>query len=258
MVFSQPSDIWLSSVLLLDHKTPGLSCFTHLSHDVQLKDGSFLFSLSPCGLPWLRAWGHKLALITAIVPFIHPQLSWTVRVKTSRRLSHSSVPLFFYILKTPSVFKNTITKFCVCDIRCSSIYIFSFVLWWHQRWHQSSIKGRSTSCFIWPCVCFTLQSLIFLACVSAIGLGLSLLVLSVYLTCLFRCQRKEDEEVKRPETCCVTWVAVITGLVIWWVKSRLCFVSTGACVVLYVMTDFIHSLPLVNNNAFVNTNTFSL
>uniref|UniRef100_A0A9J8C6Y7 Protein tweety homolog n=1 Tax=Cyprinus carpio carpio TaxID=630221 RepID=A0A9J8C6Y7_CYPCA len=58
------------------------------------------------------------------------------------------------------------------------------------------------------------QSLIFLACVSAVGLGLSLLVLSAYLTCLCCCRREEDEEVKRPNTCCVTWAAVITGLVI--------------------------------------------
>ncbi|KTG37629.1 hypothetical protein cypCar_00001643 [Cyprinus carpio] len=59
------------------------------------------------------------------------------------------------------------------------------------------------------------HSLIFLACVSAVGLGLSLLVLSAYLTCLCCCRREEDEEVKRPNTCCVTWAAVITGLVIW-------------------------------------------
>ncbi|XP_043084480.1 protein tweety homolog 2-like [Puntigrus tetrazona] len=58
------------------------------------------------------------------------------------------------------------------------------------------------------------QSLIFLVCVSAVGLGLSLLVLSAYLTCLCCCRREEDEEVKRPDTCCVTWAAVITGLVI--------------------------------------------
>nr|XP_055043399.1 protein tweety homolog 2-like isoform X1 [Misgurnus anguillicaudatus] len=58
------------------------------------------------------------------------------------------------------------------------------------------------------------QSLIFLACISAIGLGLSLLVLSVYLTWLCCCRRVEDEEVKRPDTCCVSWAAVITGLVI--------------------------------------------
>uniref|UniRef100_A0A3B5LTT4 Protein tweety homolog n=1 Tax=Xiphophorus couchianus TaxID=32473 RepID=A0A3B5LTT4_9TELE len=58
------------------------------------------------------------------------------------------------------------------------------------------------------------QSLIVLACASAIGLALSLLTLAVYLVCLFCCRRSLDEETKRPDTCCVTWVAVITGLII--------------------------------------------
>lgn len=61
------------------------------------------------------------------------------------------------------------------------------------------------------------QSLIFLACVGAVGLGLSLLVLAVYLVCLCCCRRDIDEDTKRPDTCCVTWAAVITGLIIWWV-----------------------------------------
>uniref|UniRef100_A0A3Q3WQ09 Protein tweety homolog n=1 Tax=Mola mola TaxID=94237 RepID=A0A3Q3WQ09_MOLML len=57
------------------------------------------------------------------------------------------------------------------------------------------------------------QSLLCLACVGAIGLGLSLLVLVAYLLCLCCCCCKDiDEDTKRPETCCVTWVAVITGL----------------------------------------------
>lgn len=59
------------------------------------------------------------------------------------------------------------------------------------------------------------QSLIFLACVGAVGLGLSLLVLAVYLVCLCCCCRNVDEDSKRPEACCVTWVAVVTGLVLW-------------------------------------------
>ncbi|KAM3863555.1 protein tweety homolog 2-like [Diretmus argenteus] len=58
------------------------------------------------------------------------------------------------------------------------------------------------------------QSLIFLACVGAVGLGLSLLVLAVYLSCLYCCRRDLDEETKRPDACCVTWAAVITGLII--------------------------------------------
>ncbi|XP_047428805.1 protein tweety homolog 2-like [Mugil cephalus] len=58
------------------------------------------------------------------------------------------------------------------------------------------------------------QSLAFLACVGAVGLGLSLLVLALYLVCLCCCRRDMDEETKRPHTCCITWVAVITGLII--------------------------------------------
>ncbi|XP_039680505.1 protein tweety homolog 2-like isoform X3 [Perca fluviatilis] len=58
------------------------------------------------------------------------------------------------------------------------------------------------------------QSLIFLACVGAVGLGLSLLVLTVYLVCLCCCRRDLDEDTKRPDTCCLTWSAVITGLII--------------------------------------------
>ncbi|XP_058232200.1 protein tweety homolog 2-like isoform X2 [Hemibagrus wyckioides] len=58
------------------------------------------------------------------------------------------------------------------------------------------------------------QSLIFLACIAAVGLVLSLLLLGIYLSCLCFWHRKEAEETKRPDTCCFTWAAVITGLVI--------------------------------------------
>ncbi|KAM8825186.1 protein tweety homolog 2-like isoform 1-T1 [Synchiropus picturatus] len=58
------------------------------------------------------------------------------------------------------------------------------------------------------------QSLIILACVGAIGLCLSLMVLVVYLLCMCCCRRDVDEDTKKPHTCCVTWTAVITGLVI--------------------------------------------
>ncbi|MCI4385092.1 hypothetical protein PGIGA_G00046390 [Pangasianodon gigas] len=58
------------------------------------------------------------------------------------------------------------------------------------------------------------QSLIFLACMAATGLGLSLLLLGIYLSCLCFWRREEAEETKRPDTCCITWAAVITGLVI--------------------------------------------
>lgn len=59
------------------------------------------------------------------------------------------------------------------------------------------------------------QSLIVLACVGAVGLGLSLLILAVYLVCLCCCRKEIDEDTKRPDTCCITWAAVITGLIIW-------------------------------------------
>lgn len=59
------------------------------------------------------------------------------------------------------------------------------------------------------------QSLIILACVGAVGLVLSLLVLAVYLVCLCCSRRETDDDTKRPNTCCVTWAAVITGLIIW-------------------------------------------
>ncbi|XP_061606101.1 protein tweety homolog 2-like isoform X1 [Phyllopteryx taeniolatus] len=59
------------------------------------------------------------------------------------------------------------------------------------------------------------QSVVVLAFVGAAGLGVSLLVLVVFLLCLCCCRRDVDEDAKRPErTCCVTWSAVVTGLII--------------------------------------------
>uniref|UniRef100_A0A8C8CMW8 Protein tweety homolog n=1 Tax=Oncorhynchus tshawytscha TaxID=74940 RepID=A0A8C8CMW8_ONCTS len=57
------------------------------------------------------------------------------------------------------------------------------------------------------------QSLIFLGCVAAAGLGLNLLCLAIYLSCLCCCRKDEDEESKRPNSCCVTWSAVVAGLI---------------------------------------------
>uniref|UniRef100_A0A8B9H9W0 Protein tweety homolog n=1 Tax=Astyanax mexicanus TaxID=7994 RepID=A0A8B9H9W0_ASTMX len=57
------------------------------------------------------------------------------------------------------------------------------------------------------------QSLMFLFCVAAAGLGLNLLGLAVYLSCLCCCKREEEaEETKKPNSCCVTWAAVAAGL----------------------------------------------
>ncbi|XP_028675897.1 protein tweety homolog 2 [Erpetoichthys calabaricus] len=57
------------------------------------------------------------------------------------------------------------------------------------------------------------QSLMFLLCVAAAGLGVNLLFLVIYLSCLCCCRKEDSEETKRPKTCCVTWTAVIAGLI---------------------------------------------
>ncbi|XP_012675475.1 protein tweety homolog 2 isoform X2 [Clupea harengus] len=58
------------------------------------------------------------------------------------------------------------------------------------------------------------QTLIFLSCVAAAGLGLNLLGLAIYLSCLCCCRKDEDEdESKKTNSCCVTWSAVAAGLV---------------------------------------------
>uniref|UniRef100_A0A674DX21 Protein tweety homolog n=1 Tax=Salmo trutta TaxID=8032 RepID=A0A674DX21_SALTR len=57
------------------------------------------------------------------------------------------------------------------------------------------------------------QSFIFLACMMAAGLGLNLLCLAIYLSCLCCCRKDdEEEESKSPNSCCVTWSAVTAGL----------------------------------------------
>lgn len=68
-----------------------------------------------------------------------------------------------------------------------------------------------TSCPLSP------QSLIFLGCVAAAGLGLNLLCLAVYLSCLCCCHKEEEEEEesKKPGSCCVTWSAVAAALLTW-------------------------------------------
>lgn len=66
------------------------------------------------------------------------------------------------------------------------------------------------------CFCFFVpQSVVVLAFIGAVGLCLSLLLLAIYLVCLCVCRRDIDEETKKPDTCCVTWTAVISGLIIW-------------------------------------------
>ncbi|KAM6951837.1 protein tweety homolog 2 isoform 2-T2 [Aplochiton taeniatus] len=57
------------------------------------------------------------------------------------------------------------------------------------------------------------QSLIFLGCVAAAGLGLNLLGLAIYLSVLCCCRKEEEEDSKKGNSCCVTWSAVAAGLI---------------------------------------------
>lgn len=67
-----------------------------------------------------------------------------------------------------------------------------------------------------PTSCLCPQALIFLGCVAAAGLGLNLLGLAVYLSCLCCCRRdEEEEEEKKAGSCCVTWSAVAAALLTW-------------------------------------------
>ncbi|XP_022375786.1 protein tweety homolog 2 [Enhydra lutris kenyoni] len=57
------------------------------------------------------------------------------------------------------------------------------------------------------------ESLLFLGLVAAICLGLSLIILVTYVVCVCCCRRDEAVQTKRRDSCCVTWTAVMAGLV---------------------------------------------
>ncbi|KAM9393490.1 protein tweety homolog 2-like isoform 2-T2 [Pholidichthys leucotaenia] len=104
------------------------------------------------------------------------------------------------------------------------------------------------------------QSLILLACVGVVGLGLSLLVLAVYLVCLCCCHRDMDEDTKRPRTCCVTWAAVITGLIIcsavgvgFYGNSE---TNDGMYQMTYSLHNANHTLESINNLVAGSMNSF--
>ncbi|GAA6065706.1 protein tweety homolog 2 isoform X1 [Tachysurus ichikawai] len=63
------------------------------------------------------------------------------------------------------------------------------------------------------------QSLLFLVCVSSAALGVNLLALALYLSFLCCCQTNreadDEEETKKPNSHCVTWMAVSAGLLSW-------------------------------------------
>ncbi|XP_057572246.1 protein tweety homolog 2 isoform X3 [Hippopotamus amphibius kiboko] len=57
------------------------------------------------------------------------------------------------------------------------------------------------------------ESLLFLGLVAAVGLGLNLIFLAAYLVCVCCCRQEDAVQTKRRHSCCVTWTAVVAGLV---------------------------------------------
>ncbi|XP_034046772.1 protein tweety homolog 2-like [Thalassophryne amazonica] len=92
-------------------------------------------------------------------------------------------------------------------------YVAPWWSYWLHSFPHITLFFQSTDETFKPEEASYQQSLILLACAGAVGLFLSLLVLTVYLVCLCCCHRDVDEDVKRPNTCCVTWSAIITGVI---------------------------------------------
>uniref|UniRef100_A0A2K5K4V3 Protein tweety homolog n=2 Tax=Colobus angolensis palliatus TaxID=336983 RepID=A0A2K5K4V3_COLAP len=57
------------------------------------------------------------------------------------------------------------------------------------------------------------QSLLFLGLVATVCLGLNLIFLVAYLVCACCCQQDDAVQTKQRHSCCITWTAVVAGLV---------------------------------------------
>uniref|UniRef100_A0A8P0PHF0 Protein tweety homolog n=1 Tax=Canis lupus familiaris TaxID=9615 RepID=A0A8P0PHF0_CANLF len=57
------------------------------------------------------------------------------------------------------------------------------------------------------------ESLLLLGLVAAICLGLNLIFLAAYVVCVCCCRQDEAVQTKRRNPCCVTWTAVVAGLI---------------------------------------------
>ncbi|XP_036692868.1 protein tweety homolog 2 isoform X4 [Balaenoptera musculus] len=68
------------------------------------------------------------------------------------------------------------------------------------------------------------ESLLFLGLVAAVGLGLNLVFLAAYLVCMCCSLQNSAVQTKRRHPCCITWTAVVAGLVCWWLSYLLFFV----------------------------------
>nr|XP_012309215.1 protein tweety homolog 2-like [Aotus nancymaae] len=57
------------------------------------------------------------------------------------------------------------------------------------------------------------ESLLFLALVAAVCLGLNLIFLAAYLVGVCCCRQEDAAQTKQRQSCCITWTAVVAGLV---------------------------------------------
>ncbi|XP_053709703.1 protein tweety homolog 2 isoform X1 [Synchiropus splendidus] len=92
-------------------------------------------------------------------------------------------------------------------------YIAPWWTYWLHNFPHINLRFQPTDSSFQPEEENYQQSLIFLVCVAAAGLGINLLGLAVYLSCLCCCRKDEEEETKKTNSCCVTWTAVAAGLV---------------------------------------------
>ncbi|GAB1297027.1 Protein tweety homolog 2 [Apodemus speciosus] len=86
-----------------------------------------------------------------------------------------------------------------------------WVVWLHSVPHLGLRLQRVDSTFS-PGDETYQESLLFLGVLAAIGLGLNLIFLAIYLVCTCCCRRDHTVQTKQPDSCCVTWTAVVAGL----------------------------------------------
>nr|XP_019596009.1 PREDICTED: protein tweety homolog 2 isoform X2 [Rhinolophus sinicus] len=87
-----------------------------------------------------------------------------------------------------------------------------WVVWLHSVPHLGLRLQRVDSTFN-PREESYQESLLFLGLVAAVCLGLNLIFLVVYLVCVCCCRQDDTVQTKQRNSCCVTWTAVMAGLI---------------------------------------------
>ncbi|KAF6300075.1 tweety family member 2 [Rhinolophus ferrumequinum] len=87
-----------------------------------------------------------------------------------------------------------------------------WVVWLHSVPHLGLRLQRVDSTFN-PREESYQESLLLLGLVAAVCLGLNLIFLVVYLVCVCCCRQDDTVQTKQRNSCCVTWMAVVAGLV---------------------------------------------